>query len=184
MTAATTFLDTHPRDALDRLLLVREAEEFFYREAALLDEYRYDEWLDLVTPDIRYFMPLRHNVSNRDLGNINSKEQQDVAWFDEDHYTLQQRILQIKTGVHWSEEPFSRTSHMVSNVLLVDGSRDEFRTSCKFLCYRNRLETETDILVGKRYDTLRLVDERLRLCRREIIIDQNVLTIKNLTTLL
>lgn len=184
MTIVSNSSQTLPQDRLERILMIREAEEFFYNESALLDNYQYEQWLDLVTSDIRYFMPLRNNVSNRDLGRINSREQRDIAWFDEDHYTLQQRILQIKTGVHWSEEPFSRTSHMVTNVMLVDGDKDEFRTSCKFLCYRNRLETETDLLVGKRHDTLRRVNGQLKLCRREIIIDQNVLTIKNLTTLL
>ena len=138
----------------------------------------------MITEDIRYFMPLRNNVSTRNRSRMNSREQQDVAWFDEDHYTLLQRVLQIQTGVHWSEEPFSRTTHMVSNVQLIGGHADEVRIACKFLVYRNRLETETDILVGKRRDTLRRIDGRFKLSRREIIIDQNVLTIKNLTTFL
>ena len=173
-----------PADPLARLLLIREVEEFLYTEAETLDQHRYDDWLTMITEDIRYFMPLRRNVSHRDLDRMNSREQVDVAWFDEDHFTLLQRVLQIKTGVHWSEEPFSRTTHMVSNVQLVHVAESEVSVSCKILVYRNRLETETDLLVGKRRDTLRRVDGRFKLSRREILIDQNVLTIKNLTTLL
>jgi 3-phenylpropionate/cinnamic acid dioxygenase small subunit len=47
--------------------------------------------------------------------------------------------------------------------------------------YRNRLETETDILVGRREDTLRRTNEELRIVRRRILIDQSVLMAKNLT---
>ena len=40
----------------------REVEELLYREAHLLDELRFDEWLDLLTDDIEYLIPLRENV--------------------------------------------------------------------------------------------------------------------------
>ncbi len=51
----------------------------------------------------------------------------------------------------------------------------------RFLVYRNRVETETDLLVGKREDLLRRVDGGWRIARRKIILDQNVLLAKNLT---
>ena len=47
---------------LARLLLKHEVEDFLYREADLLDERRYEEWLDLFTEDAHYWMPLRRNV--------------------------------------------------------------------------------------------------------------------------
>ncbi|HWM76977.1 MAG TPA: aromatic-ring-hydroxylating dioxygenase subunit beta, partial [Methylomirabilota bacterium] len=47
---------------LDRLLLKQEIESFLYREADLLDERRYEEWLELFTEDAHYWMPLRRNV--------------------------------------------------------------------------------------------------------------------------
>ena len=52
---------------------------------------------------------------------------------------------------------------------------------CRFLVYRNRVETETDILVGKREDLLRRVGLDWRIARRKILLDQNVLLSKNLT---
>jgi len=51
----------------------------------------------------------------------------------------------------------------------------------RFLIYRNRVETETDILVGKREDVLHRVDEQWKIRRRKIVLDQNVLQVKNLT---
>ena len=52
---------------------------------------------------------------------------------------------------------------------------------CRFLIYRNRVETETDLLVGKREDVLRREDGRWRIARRKIVLDQSVLLAKNLT---
>jgi 3-phenylpropionate/cinnamic acid dioxygenase small subunit len=49
-------------DRITRLLLVQEIAEFLYREAELLDERRYDDWLALLSDDIRYWMPMRRNI--------------------------------------------------------------------------------------------------------------------------
>ena len=58
----------------------------------------------------------------------------------------------------------------------------EVTVKCRFLIYRNRVETETDILVGKREDLLRRAgDDGWQITRRKIILDQNVLLSKNLT---
>ena len=42
-----------------REALIREVEQFLYHEARLLDERRLHEWLDLLTDDVRYWMPVR-----------------------------------------------------------------------------------------------------------------------------
>ena len=57
----------------------------------------------------------------------------------------------------------------------------EVSVTCRFLIYRNRVQTETDILVGKREDSLRRNGAGWLLARRKIILDQNVLLSKNLT---
>ena len=58
---------------------------------------------------------------------------------------------------------------------------EEVSVKSRFLLYRNRVETETDLLVGKREDLLRRVDGGWRIARRKIILDQSVLLAKNLT---
>jgi len=95
-------------------------------------------------------------------------------------------VKQILTGIHWAEEPVSRITHIVSNVQLLEATPSlaepsEVATKCRFLIYRNRVETETDILVGKREDLLRRVGSGWQIARRKIILDQNVLMTKNLT---
>lgn len=75
---------------------------------------------------------------------------------------------------------------MVSNVQVLDAPADgsapaEVPVRSRFLIYRNRVETETDLLVGKREDLLRRVDGGWRIARRKVILDQSVLLVKNLT---
>ncbi len=170
-------------NAIARLLLQREVEAWLYREAELLDERRFSAWLDLLSEDVRYWMPLRRNVrAGEQAARESTREQHDVAWFDEGKETLRKRVQQIETGIHWAEEPLSRLCHLVTNVQILADDGAELRVKSRFLLYRNRLQEETDILVGKREDTLRRAEDGgLLLARRAITLDQNVLLAKNLT---
>jgi 3-phenylpropionate/cinnamic acid dioxygenase small subunit len=174
-----------PRERLAYLDLMREIEDFFHKEADLLDERDYDRWLELLTEDIVYWMPMRKNVSyaNRDK-DITAED--DVAWFHDDKETLRKRVKQIQTGIHWADEPISRVAHVITNIrlaeptaVLAEGAKTT--TKCRFIVYRNRLESETDLLVGRREDTLTRVNGELKIARRKIILDQSVLLAKNLT---
>lgn len=169
------------------LFLHREIEAFLIAEADLLDERRFDEWLDLFTDDVRYWMPLVRNIQYRDNAREFSREGLDNAWMDEGKETLTQRVKQLATGIHWADEPQSRMSHLITNIHVLSATPDasaptEAVVKSRILVYRNRLETEVDILVGKRKDTLRRTPDGWRVARREIYLDQNVLLAKNLTT--
>ncbi|HWB51313.1 MAG TPA: 3-phenylpropionate/cinnamic acid dioxygenase subunit beta [Stellaceae bacterium] len=173
-------------DRAARLLLTQEIAEFLYAEAELLDERRYDAWLALLADDIRYWMPMRRNVKfGDDSGREFTREATEIAWFDEGKETLTRRVRQIQTGIHWAEEPQSRIAHLVTNVQLLEATpaaaAATVTAKCRFLIYRNRVETETDLLVGKREDTLRRADDGWQITRRKVILDQNVLMSKNLT---
>jgi len=173
-------------DQITQLLLKQEIEDFLYHEADLLDERRYEDWLALVAEDVRYWMPMRRNVKVGEPEREFTRAGQDINWFDEGKETLTRRVKQILTGMHWAEEPVSRISHMVSNVQLLEVNPSaaepaEATVKCRFLIYRNRVETETDFLVGKREDLLRRVDSQWKIARRKIVLDQNVLLTKNLT---
>lgn len=167
--------------------LKAEVEDFLYTEAELLDERRFRDWLDLLTDDITYFMPMRRNVKfGQHAERENTRQGVGISWFDEDKWTLTKRVEQILTGVHYAEEPLSRICHMVSNVQIrnVRPSLDdpqEVEVRCRFLVYQNRIEYETYTFVGKRTDLLRMTPEGWKIARREIILDQNVLLAKNLT---
>ena len=173
-------------DPLAMLLLKQDVEGFLYHEANLLDDRRYEEWLDLLTDDVRYWVPMRRNVKFGELEREFTREGQDINWFDEGKDTLTRRVNQILTGVHWAEEPLSRISHLVTNVEILaatptPGEARAVSLRCRFIIYRNRVATETDILVGRREDTLRRTDGQWRIAQRQVFLDQNVLLAKNLT---
>jgi 3-phenylpropionate/cinnamic acid dioxygenase small subunit len=168
---------------LERYLLLAEVSEFLYREADLLDERRYTEWLDLLADDFTYSMPLRLNVPYADADTKSAtKSGEDVCWFDEPKDTVELRVTQLQTGLHWAEEPVSRVAHLITNIRIVEVNGDEVRLSSRFLVYRNRVADETDILVGRREDTLRTdPDTGWKVVRRYVLLDQTVLLAKNLS---
>jgi 3-phenylpropionate/cinnamic acid dioxygenase small subunit len=170
------------------LSLLREVEDLYYGEADLLDERHYEQWLELFTADTVYWMPMRKNVpwEERDR-DITAEE--DVAWMHDDKETLTKRVRQLLSGIHWAEEPLSRVSHLITNIRIADpvqtlGEGETMRVKSRFFVYRNRLETETDLLVGRREDQLRRVGGTLKVARRKIILEQSVLMAKNLTVFL
>lgn len=178
------------------LLLKEDISEFMHHEADLLDERRFEEWLDLLDDDIEYTMPLRLNLRHDEIDDEATRAGEDVCWFDEGKSTLTKRVEQIRTGEHWAEEPFSRVSHIVSNIRIhsvkpeagdgnvTRGSRPaEVEVGCRFIVYRNRVAAETDLWVGRRTDTLRATPDGWLLRRRHLLLDQNVLLAKNLTVL-
>jgi len=167
--------------------LRQEVEEFYYDEAAMLDERRFDEWLDLMHEDIVYFMPMRRNVKfGMHEERENTLVDEGISWFNEDKWTLQKRVEQILTGVHYAEEPLSRVAHLITNIQVTSalpktGSANEIETSCRFHIYQNRVEDEHYSFVGRRYDTLVRDGDRMQVKNRRIILDQNVLLAKCLT---
>jgi 3-phenylpropionate/cinnamic acid dioxygenase small subunit len=169
--------------ALERLLLRDEVEQFLYTEAALLDERRFEEWLDLLADDIHYHMPIRRNVKFGHLDRENTDADFEISWFDEGKRTLSGRVRQIMTGVHWCEEPFSRIRHIVSNVQVVAVRDDEIDVKSNFFVWQNRLQDEVNHFVGRREDVLRRDDETgWKIRKRLILLDQNVLLAKVITT--
>jgi 3-phenylpropionate/cinnamic acid dioxygenase small subunit len=173
--------------------LVREIEQFLYREARLLDERRFGEWLDLFTDDVRYWMPVRSTRYPRRSKAIavldpDRHEEEELAKdgelgiFDESKETLCRRVARLDTGMAWAEDPPSRTRHLVSNVEVKPGDHEgEIKVYSNFLVFRSRGETEQDFYVGARRDTLRNVDGAWKIARRTIILDQNVLLAKNVS---
>ncbi|MFC4278532.1 3-phenylpropionate/cinnamic acid dioxygenase subunit beta [Achromobacter aloeverae] len=171
--------------SVDDMEIWWQAQRFLHYEADLLDHREFEAWLELLDEDIAYRMPLTRNV-RRDATSQEYSGPRDVAWFDEGIETLRQRVAQLKTGIHWAEEPASRVSHLVTNIRVLDvapeaGGGERIRVRSRFLIYQNRLQAEVNLYAGKREDVLRRRDGRWTLLSREIHLDQNVLLSKALT---
>lgn len=156
--------------------------DFFAYEAELLDERKFDLWLDLLDEDLHYWMPLVRNFEFNRPEDEYSRPNSGAAWFDEGKQTLQQRVKQIQGGDHWAEEPLSRTTHMTTNIRIADANEEEITVKCRFLVYVNRREEEVRLFVGKRVDVLRPQGDGFLLRKRSIFLDQSKVLAKNLTT--
>ena len=84
-----------------------QAHQFLVDEAYLLDAQAYDVWLDTLTDDIRYVMPVRVTTA-RGAGFDTAPG---MAHFDEDKYSLSQRVARFATGHAWTEDPPSLDRH-------------------------------------------------------------------------
>lgn len=168
------------------LPLRTEVEEFLFDEAELLDSREFKLWLDGLTDDLHYFMPITFNVKfGEHAERERTKVEKDMSWFNEGKWSLSKRVDQILTGVHWAEEPLSRCTRMISNVQvtgveIVNGV-EEISARSRLMLYQNRCEYEQTYFVARRYDTFRRVGSQLKLASRKIILEQTVLLAKNLT---
>ena len=166
-----------------------EVEQFYYEEAELLDDGRFADWLELLADDVDYWMPTRTNRLRRQQA-LSIAARGEAAFYDETKDSLAWRIRRFDSGMAWAEDPPSRTRHLVTNIVAhhVDPdaqagfTTDDLEVRSAFLVYRNRLQREENIFAGRRVDILRRTDEGLRVARRVILLDQNVLQAKNIST--
>jgi 3-phenylpropionate/cinnamic acid dioxygenase small subunit len=90
---------------------------FLFHEAELLDERRYEEWLALYTEDSIYWIPQGDDTDHT----------QHVSIAYDDRRRLHERVLRLASGFAFSQDPPSRTCHLVGNVRIVgetDGDID------------------------------------------------------------
>ena len=73
----------------------REIEEFLIDEAALLDEWRLEEWLALMAPDARYLVP--------PLDSPDADHRDTLFLIADDRRTLGSRVRQLLSGTTWAE---------------------------------------------------------------------------------
>lgn len=169
----------------DDIRLHFEVQRLYAVEAQLLDQHRYADWLELFADDLHYWAPVRTNRLRRQQA-LADGSPGEVAIFDETKASLAWRIRRFDSGMAWAEDPPSRTRHLITNVTVRPGEESgEYVAESAFLCYRNRLEREVDIYAGGRTDVLRrAADGGLLIARRTILLDQNVLLAKNISTFL
>jgi 3-phenylpropionate/cinnamic acid dioxygenase small subunit len=168
------------RPGLESLLLHHEIEQFYYREAALLDDRRYNEWLDLFTEDATYWMPVRRTKTTKEL-DTEFAPRGAIAFFDDNKMLLSMRVKKLETGYSWAEDPPSRQRHIITNIRVVSQEGEEFAVHSNFHVYRTRLNSEETSWIGHREDRLRRVGETLRIASRSIFLEQTVLLSRNLS---
>ena len=138
------------------------------------------DWLDLLDPELEYWMPVR---STRAMGDEEREFAKlgEGAFFDEDKASMEQRVAKLSTGFAWAEDPPSRTRHNVSNLRVLERRDGMIRVGCNFTIFRARLANDNDLWTGRREDTLRANDRSFTIVKRHLFLDHVSLDSKNLS---
>jgi len=162
-------------------------EQFYYREARMLDERRFLAWLELLTADVRYVIPTRHislgDPAGRGGDGFHPVERElggpEEAALREDR--LQMLTIRAKRALApnaWAENPPARTRRFITNVEIegddIDG--DELRVWSNFMLSYSRHGADNHFYSGQRQDRLRRSGDGLRIAERRIVLDWNVVT--------
>jgi len=160
----------------------QDAHRFLVEEAALLDARQWSRWLDLLTDDVRYVMPVRVTT----VIDAGYDARSDMAHFDEDAYALRKRVERLLTDHAWTEDPPSRTRHLVTNVRSFPGrADDEVEVESTVLLFRSRGDDrDAEYVCAGRHDVLRRGGDGYRLASRLITVDESVLRTQNLAVFL
>jgi p-cumate 2,3-dioxygenase beta subunit len=155
--------------ASEQNLLLRVAVEYFlYEEAALLDNWRLDEWLKLFTADARYLVP------TTDL--LDGDPARDMMFIDDDYERLKGRVNRLKSRHAHREYPSSRTRRLITNVRLTRIDANELDAEASFAVYRSRNEMIAPYVGIYRYTLARRDGGAFLIRRRRAELDLERLT--------
>jgi p-cumate 2,3-dioxygenase beta subunit len=140
-----------------------QVEEFLFHEAALLDEWRLDEWLDLLTADARYEVP-SNDRPDADPSSTLFTIADDIA-------RIHGRVTRLKDKNAHAEFPRSRTRRLIGNVRIVGRSTRELRVEANFVVYRFRRDGSVREYVGRYRYVLRPERGALKIARRQAVLD-------------
>jgi len=144
----------------------QEVEDLLYQEAALLDDWRLEEWLELLTDDAVYEVPPT-DVPEGDARNT-------LFIIADDAVRIPSRVKQLLGKSAWAESPHSRTRRMISNVRVLGADGDRILATANFAVHRMRYES-VDTYIG-RYDyKLVRVGKDLKIKERRAVLDNEAL---------
>jgi len=127
---ARAVTDIAERDGFRRLL---------EREARLLDELRYDDWLALYAPECIYWAPSTPRAGD---------PRREIAVMFDDRRRLEDRVYRLRTGFAWSQAPASRTVRLISNVEAFTTARTDVRMLRSNFLISEFWDNETRLLTG------------------------------------
>ncbi|GAA1307882.1 aromatic-ring-hydroxylating dioxygenase subunit beta [Saccharothrix xinjiangensis] len=153
-------------DEAARVRLWHRVNQFLFREARLLDEWRLVEWYDeMLTHDIRYSVPAT---------DVRGEAPGALGLIDDDPARLRQRIEQLLNGEVWCENPRSRTNRMITNVEVLTDRGTHLDVAANVLVHRFG-HGRSDAYVGKYRFELVADGESFRVRRRVVVLDHETL---------
>src|ERR1700722_1843243 len=143
-----------------------EVEDLLYKEASLLDEWRLEEWLELLTDDAIYQVPPT-DVPDGDARNT-------LFIISDDAVRIRSRVKQLLGKTAWAENPHSRTRRMIANVRVLGDEGENILVTANFAVHRMRYES-VDTYIGHYEYKLIRAGKLLKIRERRAILDNEAL---------
>jgi p-cumate 2,3-dioxygenase subunit beta len=144
-----------------------EVEDFLILEAAMLNEWKLEEWLTLFADDASYLVP---NVGTDPY----LPPESTLYLIADDRHHLAERVKRLgKTTAH-AEHPRSATRRLISTVRILNRAADELRVECGFVTYRQS-QGVTDTYFGRHEYRLVQLGGQLRIREKRTILDTGAL---------
>jgi p-cumate 2,3-dioxygenase subunit beta len=138
-------------------------EDFLYHEAALLDAWRLDEWLALLTEDAVYRVPSNDRPE--------SEPKSALFTIADDIHRIRARVARLKDPEAHAEFPPSRTRRIISNVRVLEKEGSSLVVEANFMVTRFRREAPARQYIGRYKYKLKVEKGKLRIASREAILD-------------
>lgn len=138
-------------------------EDFLYHEAYLLDEWRLDEWGELLTEDACYYVP-PNDVPHGD-------HRDTLFHIADDIHRIKSRITRLKSRHAHAENPHSRTRRLITNVRITNKDDNYIYVSANFLVMRYRRNEQIRQYVGQYEYKLAVQNGELKIAQRKAILD-------------
>lgn len=138
---------------------------FLYREARLLDDRRFREWLDCYAEDVEYWMPA---WTDDDDITVDPHSQISLIYYANRH-GLEDRVFRIETERSSASMPEPRTAHFIANVERLETRQDEIdlRYNWNTLSHRYR---ETTQFFGTNFLTLKVSGDEIKILKKKIVL--------------
>lgn len=156
----------------------RLCEAFLFKEAELLDSNDTSQWLELLSPDLTYRVPVLtcDNAEHLDQPLLSTG-----AHLDETFSSIRMRVQRLATGHAWAEQPRSRTCRLITNIRVTARTDTEATVRSNFMLYRTQRDgSRYDLLCGERHDRLVIATDGLRLRDRVVLLTPTTLQTPNL----
>jgi benzoate/toluate 1,2-dioxygenase beta subunit len=127
----------------------QQIADFLYREARLLDDRMWDEWLTCYSPKAEYWMP----AWDDDDQLVDDPQQHISLIYYPDREGLEDRVFRIKTERSGASLPEPRTCHSVTNIEITEMRDDAFEVRFNWQTLSHRYN-QTDTFFGTSFYTL------------------------------
>ncbi|WER48665.1 benzoate 1,2-dioxygenase small subunit [Cupriavidus sp. WKF15] len=126
---------------------IAAVQAFLYREARLLDDEQWDEWLTCYHPEAQFWMPCWD-----DDGQLITDPQHEISLiFYPSRQGLEDRVFRIKTERSSATIPDTRTSHNLSNVEIMERDGDKLTVRFNWHTLAHRYQTNYSYFGMSRY---------------------------------